>query len=248
MALRGRFGSNRPHKGCKGYMNKMVNFKMNQRYITESENDCSPLIIKKKKQKRPRSGDPYCKTLWKKVLESIRGNMREATKPRASERQTCLSEGLWEGAFSEVFSGFKRFSEVFIVFGGFWVYWDVLSETLSETDVPLGGSQSCCPYNSIVLPHGLSLIMLGPLQIDSQWMPLGELQILQLLYVCMYACMYVRIHLNPLCGFLWICSLYCPPSTHLWSLPFIGLDGKGWGCLEFHHYDTHGTIKKKRCF
>ena len=50
--------------------------------------------------------------------ESLRATRIGAAGPRASERQTCLSEGLWEGGFrvffqrfSEVFRGFQRFSE-----------------------------------------------------------------------------------------------------------------------------------------
>ena len=41
--------------------------------------------------------------------------------------------------FSEGFRGFQRFSENFQKFS------EVLSETLSEADFPLRGSQSCCP-------------------------------------------------------------------------------------------------------
>ena len=49
---------------------------------------------------------------WKCLFigESLRGKWIGATGPRASERQTCLWEGLWEGGFSE---SFERFSEVF---------------------------------------------------------------------------------------------------------------------------------------
>ena len=40
-----------------------------------------------------------------KVGESLRGNTIGATGPRASERQTCLWEGLWEGGFQRFFRG-----------------------------------------------------------------------------------------------------------------------------------------------
>ena len=75
------------------------------------------------------------------------------------------TESLWEGNlplrrslrgrvfrdFSEVFRGFQRFSEVFRdfweVFRDFERFSEVLSETLSEADFPLRGSQSGCPYS-----------------------------------------------------------------------------------------------------
>ena len=90
--------------------------------------------------------------------ESWRGNTIGATGPRASEREICLWEGLWEGGFSEilqrfleVFRGFKRFSEVLRSFQRFQEIFErfseVLSETLSEADFPLRGSQSCCLYS-----------------------------------------------------------------------------------------------------
>ena len=69
------------------------------------------------------------------------------------------TESLWEGNLplrgslrgrvSEVFGGLQRFLEVLSgfqrlleVFRGFS---EALSETLSQADFPLGGSQSCCP-------------------------------------------------------------------------------------------------------
>ena len=69
-----------------------------------------------------------------KIGESSRGNTIGATGRRASEREICLWEDLWEGGFqriSEVFrQGFQRFSEIFQLFS------EVFSETLSEADLP----------------------------------------------------------------------------------------------------------------
>ena len=54
--------------------------------------------------------------------------------------------------FLEVFRGFRGFQRFFRDFQRFS---EVLSETLSEVDFPLRGSQSCFPL--IVLPFELSL-------------------------------------------------------------------------------------------
>ena len=43
--------------------------------------------------------------VWTLLGESLRGNTIGATGPRASERQTCLWEGLWEGGFQRGFRG-----------------------------------------------------------------------------------------------------------------------------------------------
>ena len=64
--------------------------------------------------------------LRKELGESLMGKWMGATGPRASERQSCLREGLWKGGFSEFFQRFSEFcrgfqsflKEVFRVFRG----------------------------------------------------------------------------------------------------------------------------------
>ena len=118
----------------------------------------------KEKQKRPRSGDPFCKTL-RKCRREFKGrhervnkteSLWEANLPLRGSPRGRFSDffwGLWRfQRFLEVFGGCQRFSEVFTVcFDVFRVFWEVLSETLSEADFPLRSSQSCCPL--IVLPR-----------------------------------------------------------------------------------------------
>ena len=53
--------------------------------------------------------------------------------------------GSLRGRFSETFGGFQRFMEIFRSSEVFREFSEALSETLSEADFPLRGSQSCCP-------------------------------------------------------------------------------------------------------
>ena len=75
-------------------------------------------------------------SLWEGNLP-LRGSLRGSLRGRGfSEIFHRFSEVLRD--FKEIF---ERFSEIFERFS------EVLSETLSEADFPLRGSQSCCPYS-----------------------------------------------------------------------------------------------------
>ena len=81
-------------------------------------------------------------TLTMEAINSWMGQMNRGNK----------TETLWEGNLppreslrGRVFRGFERLLE-------FWQrFLQVLSETLSEADFPLRGSQSCCPKSCCVV-------------------------------------------------------------------------------------------------
>ena len=72
-----------------------------------------------------------------------RGNRTESLCERNLPLRGSLRGRVFRGfqRVSEVFRDFQRFSEIFQRLS------EVLSETLSEADFPLRGSQSCCPLN-----------------------------------------------------------------------------------------------------
>ena len=81
------------------------------------------------------------------------------------------TESLWKGSlvsesegFQSFSRGFKRVSEIFERFSEiFERSSEVLSETLSEADFPLRGSQSCCPYSCCPLNFLQSVTFFSPL-------------------------------------------------------------------------------------
>ena len=74
--------------------------------------------------------------------ESLRGKWIGATGLRASEKEICLWEGLWEGGFSEVFRGFQRFLEVSRGFQRFFRGFQSSSQRPSQRQISLSEALS----------------------------------------------------------------------------------------------------------
>ena len=68
----------------------------------------------------------------------LRGSL--GGRVQGSQRCSEVSRVLWR-----FFRGFQRFSEIFTGFHSCSEVFRDFSETLSEADFPLRGSQSCCP-------------------------------------------------------------------------------------------------------
>ena len=139
--------------------------------------DNSPLIIKRRNRSDLVPATPFCKTPSNMERQHDGGNrtksLWEANLPLRGSLRVWFSDFFCEvywgfQRISEVFFwGFQKFSEVVTVFwGGFWVFWEVLAGDPLRGRFPSQRLSVLLPL--IVLPRGLSLKMLGSLQIDSQ--------------------------------------------------------------------------------
>ena len=108
--------------------------------------DCSrastrKLCPKEKATKKPRKRPKHCFSRQKRATKKPRKSHEKVTSKNATSNEKSSD-------FLEVFKNFERFSEIFERFSEIFLrFSEVLSETLSEADFPLRGSQSCCPYS-----------------------------------------------------------------------------------------------------